>query len=221
MDAATLARAGQPFFTTKALGAGTGLGLPMAKGFADQSGGGLSIRSSPGKGTVVELWLPQATSRAVPAAAKRAAAPVPPNGGAPRQSARILVVDDEMHVRDVLATQLEEVGYDVLVAPDGSRALALIAAGEAVDLLVTDLSMPGMNGFAVIRAAQQHRPGLPAILLTGYAGDSAAMAAGGSIGGSFLLLRKPIPMQDLVDRIQTLLAAEICQETADRSALVS
>jgi CheY-like chemotaxis protein len=213
MDAATLARAGQPFFTTKALGAGTGLGLPMAKGFAAQSGGGLSIQSGTGAGTTVELWLPEAVPHAAPAAANPVAAAMPPNGPS-RQYARVLVVDDEKHVRDVLATQLEEAGYDVLVAPDGGRALSLIAAGEVVDVLVTDLSMPGMNGLAVIRGAQQHRPGLPAILLTGYAGDSAAMAAAGSLGGSFLLLRKPIPMQDLVDRIKTLLAAEVCRETA-------
>ncbi len=214
MDASTLARAGQPFFTPTAMGVGTGLGLPMAKGFADQSGGALSIRSSPGKGTTVELWLPEAAPAAKlrGRAAEPAAKPLAPPAGEPRQSARVLVVDDEAMVRDVLSKQLEDAGYDVLVAADGDRALALIAAEEAVDVLVTDLSMPGMNGLAVIRAAQERRPGLPAILLTGYAGDGAALAAGGSVAGAFLLLRKPIPMQDLIDRIQALLEARACQE---------
>src|SRR5208337_2774751 len=94
MDAATLARAGQPFFTTKEIGVGTGLGLPMAKGFADQSGGALSIESNPGKGTTVKLWLPEADpNMRLRAAAPRGAAGVPaPAAGTPSNSARVLVV---------------------------------------------------------------------------------------------------------------------------------
>jgi len=214
MDAATLARALQPFFTTKELGVGTGLGLPMAKGFAHQSGGALSVISSPGHGTTVTLWLPEAD----PAVGDGLAAPrrvvTSPPAGKSGRSARVLVVDDEAMVRDVLAGQLEDAGFDVLLAEDGAEALGLIAGGEGVDVLVTDLSMPGMNGLAVIRDAQEQRPGLPAILLTGYAGDGAVLAAGGSVSGAFLLLRKPIPIQDLIDRIQALLAVGACQAAA-------
>ena len=216
MDAATLARAGQPFFTTKAMGVGTGLGLPMAKGFADQSGGGLSLRGSPGRGTTVELWLPQAAAGLIPHAAgpaRRMTAPAAPPDAA-GQPNRVLVVDDEVMIRDVLAGQLADAGYDVLTAPDGAAAIGLIEKGETVDVLVTDLSMPGMNGLAVIRAVQERRPGLPAILLTGYAGDGAALAMGGSVNGAFLLLRKPIPAQDLVDRIRAVLAVGACSEAA-------
>jgi signal transduction histidine kinase/ActR/RegA family two-component response regulator len=216
MDAATLTRAGQPFFTTKPMGVGTGLGLPMAKGFADQSGGALSIRSSPGEGTTVELWLPEAVAdpRLPAAASERPATPPSATVDAVGRPARVLVVDDEVMVRDVLSGQLEDAGYDVLTAADGASAIGLIEDGETVNVLVTDLSMPGMNGLAVIRAAQERLPGLPAILLTGYAGDGAALAMGGSVNGAFLLLRKPIPAEDLVDRIQAVLEVGACSETA-------
>jgi len=95
-------------------------------------------------------------------------------------SARVLVVNDEDLLREVLAERLEAAGYGVLAAANGNEALVLFAAGEAVDVLVTDLSMPDMNGIAVIRAAQAACPGLPAVLLTGYAGEDATLSAGGT-----------------------------------------
>jgi CheY-like chemotaxis protein len=122
-------------------------------------------------------------------------------------STRLLVVDDEAIVREVLAQNLGNEGFGVLTAASGTEALALIAAGEAVDALVTDLSMPGMDGLALIRAAQERRPGLPAVLLTGYAGEDAALALGGAVTGAFSLLRKPVRIQELVDRVQALLAS--------------
>jgi CheY-like chemotaxis protein len=103
---------------------------------------------------------------------------------------------------------LEDAGYSVLVAANGTEALALLATGEAVDVLITDLSMPGMDGLAVIRGAQERRPGLPAVLLTGYAGDGAAMAVGEAVTGSFALLSKPIHLHDLLDHIKSQLAAQ-------------
>jgi len=220
MDAVTLARAGEPFFTTKNLGAGTGLGLPMAKGFAEQSGGALRVESGLGRGTTITLWLPAFDSRAAGPAA---------NGGpdaaiAPSKSTtqvRVLLVDDEAVVRAVLAEQLADEGYDVLAAASGTEALALLAAGEAVDALVTDLTMPGADGLAVIRAAQERDPGLPAVLLTGYAGDGAALAVGGAVSGSFSLLRKPVTGVQLIDRVRALLAARADAKTArspDKSA---
>jgi PAS domain S-box-containing protein len=209
MDPATLAHACEPFFTTKSVGAGSGLGLSMAKGFAEQSGGGIGIDSAPGRGTTVTLWLPEARVEA----SAPAAAVVPPVlvadpepvGAPPR--ARVLLVDDEDAVREVLTMQLEDFGFGVLSAAGGAEALALLAAGEAVDILITDLSMPGMDGLAVIRAVQDRLPGLPALLLTGYAGDGAALAVGGAVSGSFSLLRKPVSAANLVDRMQALLAA--------------
>jgi CheY-like chemotaxis protein len=210
MDAATLARAAEPFFTTKDLGVGTGLGLPMAKGFAEQSGGALAIESSPGKGCTVTVWLPAAGSAdAGHGGAAGSLAVAEPGSGAPGEAkthARVLLVDDEALVREVLAEHLEEAGFGVVAAASGTEALALLAAGEAVDALVTDLSMPGMDGLAVIRAAQERRPGLPAVLLTGYAGDGAALAVGGAVSGTFSLLRKPVSGVLLVDRVRALLA---------------
>jgi len=207
MDAATLARACEPFFTTKTVGAGSGLGLPMAKGFAEQSGGGMHIESAPGQGTTVTLWFPEATvEAAAPAAAAPAAPAAEPEPAGEARCARVLLVDDEDAVREVLTMQLEDFGFAVLPAGGGAEALALLAADEAADILVTDLSMPGMDGLALIRAAQELRRGLPALLLTGYAGDGAALALGGAVSGSFSLLRKPVSAPHLVDRLRSLLA---------------
>jgi signal transduction histidine kinase/ActR/RegA family two-component response regulator len=207
MEPGTLARLGEPFFTTKGVGLGTGLGLPMAKGFAEQSGGALRVESAPGKGTTVTLWLPAAApARGTGTAESQDAAGATADEAKAPALTRVLLVDDEKPVRETLAESLEDAGYGVLVAEGGARALALLAEGAAVDILVTDLSMPGMDGLGLIRAAQQKHSGLPAVLLTGYAGDSTALAIGGAITGAFSLLRKPIRIHELDDRIQALLA---------------
>jgi CheY-like chemotaxis protein len=202
MDVATLARAAEPFFTTKPQGQGTGLGLPMARGFAEQSGGTLAISSERGRGTSVALWLP-ATHAGVAASglAQQGEPAVPAAGRTPR----VLLVDDEDLVREVIAEQLADCGYNVVQAEGGALALKLMDAGEAVDVLVSDLSMPGMDGIALIRAAQGRSPRLPAILLTGYAGEAAAIAVGGVVGASFTLLRKPIGGAQLADHLAMLL----------------
>jgi CheY-like chemotaxis protein len=120
---------------------------------------------------------------------------------------RVLLVDDEDLVRDVLAEQLLDFGYDVVQASGGAAALALLDEGEMVDALISDFSMPGMNGVALIRAALDRRPHLPAILLTGYAGDAGALAATEAIAGSFTLMRKPIGGAELADRLAGVLDA--------------
>ena len=207
MDAATLKRATEPFFTTKKVGAGTGLGLPMVKGFAEQSGGALGIDSVPGVGTTVTLWLPVAEATPLEPAAPRAEAALPRRGAARgAEPDVVLVVDDEDLIRETIAEHLEDVGFRVLTARNGADALAILGGGKTVDVLVTDLAMPGMDGLAVIRAAQVQFPGLPAVLLTGYVGDGAVLAVGGAVSGSFSLLRKPVRVAHLVDRIQSLLA---------------
>nr|WP_294521260.1 cache domain-containing protein [uncultured Rhodopila sp.] len=203
MDAATLLHVGEPFFTTKKTGEGTGLGVAMVKGFAAQSGGGVRIESSPEQGTVVSLWLPQADTGAV----SRAALPVAPEAISPAGAIRLLLVDDEKLVRDVLAEQLEDEGFSTVTASNAAEALALLDAGEAVDLLVSDFSMPGMDGLALIHAAQRRRPCLPAVLLTGYSGDGVALALGTNVSGKIVLLRKPIRVEDLADRVHVLLTA--------------
>ncbi|HEY8612277.1 MAG TPA: response regulator [Roseomonas sp.] len=201
MDAATLARASEPFFTTKATGKGTGLGLSMSKGFAEQSGGGLSIESSPGRGTEVRLWFPVA-GEAPPAALREA---VPASPAAQDQRARLLVVDDEAIVREIVAEQLEAAGYAVSIAASAAAALDLLDQGKPVDLLVSDLSMPGMDGLMLIREAQRRRPGLPAILLTGFVTNAAEIAIGGALSGGFSLLNKPVDGRRLADRVAVLL----------------
>jgi PAS domain S-box-containing protein len=210
IEQATLARVMEPFFTTKSPGKGTGLGLPMAKGFMEQSGGGLTIHSAPGRGTTVRLWIPEAEHQAVRAAANDQ---IPPTRG--RVTKRVLLVDDEMVVRETLAASLDESGYDVIVAEGGAAALNVLDAGEIVTVLVTDLTMPGMSGLTLIREAQARRPDLPAILVTGYAGDGAQLAVSGALKGSFSLLRKPVTAEQVVDRIEAVLEAA---ETSDKRA---
>ena len=119
---------------------------------------------------------------------------------------RVLLVDDEPLIREVLARQLADAGFDVLVAANGADALALTET-QSVDAVVTDLSMAGVDGLAVIRGLQARFPGLPAVLLTGYAGDETALALSGAMSGTFSLLRKPVSEVQLVDRLSALLAA--------------
>jgi CheY-like chemotaxis protein len=201
MDRAVLARVTEPFFTTKEPGKGTGLGLAMAKGFVEQSGGSLAIDSTVGFGTRISLWLPTATG------AVEAAGTFPPEVCAGSQRAHVLLVDDDAIVREILTLSLQDAGYAVHPVDSGGVALSWLAADEPVDIIVTDLTMPGMDGLALIRAAQQQRPKLPAVLVTGYAGDGAALAVGGAISGKFTLLRKPVSSTQLVDRINALLAS--------------
>jgi signal transduction histidine kinase/ActR/RegA family two-component response regulator len=202
MDAETLARAAEPFFTTKPLGRGTGLGLAMARSFAHGSGGEIAIASVAGAGTTVSLWLPLVAKR--PSAAEPAAAgdggALPVGGRAPR----ILLVDDETMVREVLAAQLEDAGYEVTQGEDGASALRLLETEDRFDLLVTDLAMPGLDGVALVGEARRRQPGLPAILVTGYAGDVAPLAS--DVSGGFVLLRKPVGGTELAMQVARLLA---------------
>lgn len=215
MDAMTLARASEPFFTTKEIGRGTGLGLAMALGFAEQSDGAMRIESAPGMGTTVRLWLP--------CAGKAASLPVPHPAAPPmpRLRGRVLLVDDDGLVRATLAEQLRTLGLDVVTACDGPAALRALAADMSIALLVSDLTMPGIDGVALIQTAQRARPELPALLVTGYAGDLAVLTLGRSISGPFSMLRKPVSAACLVDCIAALLAQRVdanasTQTKADR-----
>ncbi|WP_207538126.1 hybrid sensor histidine kinase/response regulator [Sabulicella rubraurantiaca] len=209
MSPEIVARATEPFFTTKPPGQGTGLGLAIVRGFAEQSGGALGIESARGRGTTIHLWLPLAEAEAreeVPLALAEA----PANG----VRARLLLVDDDAVVREVTAEQLAEAGYAVRQAADGPSALALLDAGEAVDLLVSDLSMPGMDGVSLVRAAQRRRPRLPAILLTGFATHAAELALGGALSGTFSLLRKPVTAEHLAERVAVMLEGSATEDAA-------
>jgi CheY-like chemotaxis protein len=198
MDAATLAQATEAFFTTRPPGQGTGLGLPMVKAFAEQCGGAFAIDSAPGRGTRVTLWLPQAANEPSRDAAAQVQARI-----ALDTRPRVLVVDDDNMVRETLADQLEDLGLEVLVASGGVEAVALLEAGEAVDALVSDLSMPDMDGVATISKARTLRRDLPCFLLTGYVGERAALAA----GDFFTLVRKPVSAERLVAQVEAALEA--------------
>ncbi len=188
-------RATEPFFTTKEMGRGTGLGLSQVYGFMRQSGGFMTIDSVVGTGTQVALYLPQVQE----AAAVPVAVPVMQPG-----SGVILVVEDDPDVRELVVLQLQDLGYAAMVAGSGPEALELLAAPEthAVDLLLTDVVMPGgMNGVALAREARRLRPGLKALLTSGYVAAGASGEWESDVP-DLALLAKPYQKEDLGQAIQ-------------------
>lgn len=193
MDSATLARAVEPFFSTKGVGKGTGLGLSMVHGLAAQSGGTLTIDSAPGEGTSIRLWLP-ATDDAVSADAAKVGEPAVAQGGA-----RIALVDDEAIVRSATAAMLRDLGYDVIEFASAGEALSAIRSNLAVDALVTDYLMPAMTGAQLITELRGAGVSLPALLVTGY-------AAAEDLPADIVRLAKPFRQTDLARRVEEVLA---------------
>lgn len=166
MDEATLALAMDPFFTTKEVGKGTGLGLPMVQGLAEQSGGRFFLKSRKGEGTTAELWLPVATVEAAPAV----------NDAEPEKEAEtgkgslvLVVVDDDNLILANMVAMLEDLGHRVFEASSGQQALDILRRESTIDLVITDQVMPQMTGLQLIRQIKAERPDLPVILATGYA----------------------------------------------------
>jgi signal transduction histidine kinase len=199
MDQQTLARAVEPFFSTKGVGKGTGLGLSMVHGLAAQLGGTLNLSSSPGNGTTAEIWLPRALASAVPREEPSASAVVVSSG---RGAATILICDDDTQVRQLVAATLDEQGHRILATSDGTEALAVLEAESAVDLVVTDYVMPGMNGVALAHAARTRRPGLPVLIITGYANQAGLRGE----DEAWPVLPKPFKPAELVTRVADLLS---------------
>jgi PAS domain S-box-containing protein len=166
MDANTLARATEPFFTTKGVGRGTGLGLSMVHGFAEQLSGGLRLKSEKNVGTTAELWLPAADAlvRAVEARAE-VSNPAPVDC----QPLTVLAVDDDALVLMNTTEMLQEFGHTVIEAMNGKEALAMLAANPGIDVVVTDYAMPLMTGAQLVNEMASLWPGLPVVLATGYA----------------------------------------------------
>jgi CheY-like chemotaxis protein/anti-sigma regulatory factor (Ser/Thr protein kinase) len=193
MDAATLAKAIEPFFSTKPAGKGTGLGLSMAHGLAMQLGGALGLVSTVGEGTIATLWLPAAV-----ASTQRleAAAPQPILS----RAARVLFVDDDPLVARSTVEMLEDLGHGVTEARSAKSALQLLDSGHEVDILVTDQAMPGMTGVELATIVQQKRPGLPILLVTGYADLPASTLA------QWPRLSKPYQQAQLQAAIESLLS---------------
>ncbi len=167
MDAETLARASEPFFTTKGVGKGTGLGLSMVHGLAEQSGGRLVLKSRLGEGTTAELWLPVADRLAE--VLPEAPASTVTQGEPSARARKILVVDDDSLVLANTAMMLEDLGHRVLQATSGKRALTILNAGEQVDLVITDHAMPQMTGSQLAAEIHAEWPDMPILLATGYA----------------------------------------------------
>jgi signal transduction histidine kinase/ActR/RegA family two-component response regulator len=188
-----LARVTEPFFTTKEVGKGSGLGLSMVLGFAAQSGGSLRIDSHLGHGTTIEIVVPRA------AVAVEVRPECPPDVASGRGT--ILLVEDEALIRMAMATVLMEQGYAVLEAGSGREAVRLLEQAQTLDVLVTDYAMPGMTGLEVVAVAHQRRPALPVLLITGYADAPAER----SRDWPAVVLHKPFRPGDLVAQIQALL----------------
>ena len=198
MSPEVIARAFEPFFTTKAVGAGSGLGLSMIYGFAKQSGGHVAIYSEEGLGTTVMLYLPPATKDALPAE-------IPTKSAIPRsRNETILVVEDDPRVRRLTVTRLEDLGYQTLAAENGPAALEILRHHDEIDLVLTDVVMPGgLSGFEVADQALAINSALRILLATGYA--SGAEAAAGASENRHPVLRKPYSLRDLAKALRDLL----------------
>ncbi|MBK1838663.1 response regulator [Azospirillum sp. YIM B02556] len=199
IDPSVLPHVFEPFFTTKPIDKGSGLGLSMVQGMATQSGGGIRIDSRPGAGTAITLYLP-----GVPAVAATPDHPGPAaetgdvDRDADRNGHTILLVEDDAIVRMGTMAVLESLGHRVIEADGGEEALGVLRDGTVIDALVTDFAMPGMNGAAVVRNARRLRPGIPALIVTGYADTP-------DFGEAVQLLRKPFSPRQIADCLAAML----------------
>jgi CheY-like chemotaxis protein len=198
MSDATLARVFEPFFTTKGVGEGTGLGLAQVYGFARQSGGSVRLQSRLGQGTTVSILLPVSKQARPdpPRAAPAAETPQSTSGAA------VLVCEDDDDVAALVVDMLAQLGHAPTRVSTAAAALGALADGRAVDLLFTDVLMPGgMDGLTLAREAGRRRPGIAVLLTTGYTGAGAA-----AVPPEVPVLRKPYRLEDLAQALQTVLA---------------
>jgi PAS domain S-box-containing protein len=193
MDEATLARAVEPVVSTKRMGKGTGLGLSMVHGLAAQLGGALTIRSKPGVGTSVELWLPIATATTEPPE-------TPVDGERLAAAGTVLLIDDEDIVRASTADMLSDLGYAVVETTSAEEALTLIEGGLVPDVVITDHLMPGMTGTDLARAVRTRWPAMPVLVISGYAEDR-------GIAPDLPRLTKPFRQGELAASLATLVTA--------------
>jgi signal transduction histidine kinase len=202
IDAGTLARAFEPFFTTKEVGRGSGLGLSQVYGFARSAGGNVEIDSAPGDGTTVRLFFPASADAAVEER-QADATPVPLRSAATGET--VLLVEDDEQVLGMAVDSLEELHYRVVVARNGREALAHLRRAERIDVMFSDVVMPGgMNGAQLAAEARQLRPGLKILLTSGYVGEH---GAGQVIGQELQVLNKPYRRDELAQKLRVVLAA--------------
>lgn len=201
MSAQTLARAFDPFFTTKPAGQGTGLGLSMVYGFVRQSGGRIWITSQEGQGTRVELLLPRFTG---PSVALPAAGEVPRPAVLQVRNERVLLIDDEPTLRMLIKEALQEQGLEVFDAADASSGLALFEASGPIDLVVSDIGLPGgVSGIQVARQLRDRSPRLPVLFITGFTEE--ALDPGEVLGPGLELMTKPFGLEALVHKVSAML----------------
>jgi signal transduction histidine kinase/ActR/RegA family two-component response regulator len=198
MTAEVATRAFEPFYTTKEVGKGSGLGLSMVYGFVKQSSGHAAIYSEPGLGTTVRIYLPQVVSK-VPLSPEL---PHPAGSGSlPRGTETVLVVEDDPFVRSYSISRVQSLGYSVIAAVDGNDALHKLRADIPVDILFTDIVMPGgINGWELADLARQLRPGLPVLLTSGYALET--LVKHGRLRAGAVVLTKPYRKADLARRLR-------------------
>jgi PAS domain S-box-containing protein len=211
MPADVLAKAFDPFFTTKPIGQGTGLGLSTVYGFLRQIGGHAEIRSEPRRGTTVRMFLPRFVGEAVAGQEDGDPSARPEGSGE-----TVLVVEDEETVRILIVEVLAELGYRVLQAANGEEAIRHVKAGGPIDLLISDVGLPGLNGRQVAEIARANRPGLRVLFVTGY-------AAKATVRSSFLepgmdLIAKPFNMGELAAKISEMLTPAAAGAESQREA---
>lgn len=199
MSRDTIERAFEPFFTTKPIGQGTGLGLSMIYGFTRQSEGYARIYSEVGQGTTVKLYLPRHRGEEDPEEISARSSGIP---GAESDEV-VLVVEDEPVVRGLIVEVLGELGYRAIEASDGPRALEILQSKRQIDLLITDIGLPGLNGRQVADGARVTRPELQVLFMTGYA-ENAALASG-FLDPGMEMMTKPFTMEALAEKIRQIL----------------
>jgi PAS domain S-box-containing protein len=203
MPPEVIARVFEPFYTTKPTGQGTGLGLSMIYGFAQQSGGQVRIHSMVGRGTTVCMYLPRYAGSVVDEVRRDEAVTLPRLGS----GEAVLIVDDEPSVRLLIADILGDLGYIAIPAADGAAGLRVLQSDVRIDLLITDLGLPGgMNGREMADAGRQHRPDLKVLFITGYAEN--ALIGKGALPSGMAVLTKPFAVGTMVARIRAVLETE-------------
>ncbi|MFG3502256.1 PAS domain S-box protein [Pseudomonas sp. NPDC047963] len=200
MPPEVVAKAFDPFFTTKPIGQGTGLGLSMVYGFVKQTGGHVRIDSTPGQGTLITLFLPRNRTQATQVE-EQSSKPVAVSGAEADET--VLVVEDEAAVRMLVVEVLQELGYHVLEAVDGNSALPHLAGTQRIDLLVSDIGLPGISGRQLAEIARQHRPDLHVLFITGYAPN--AQVRGEFLGPGMDMLAKPFSIDMLGTKVRQLI----------------
>ncbi|MDN3574996.1 hybrid sensor histidine kinase/response regulator [Methylobacterium longum] len=202
MSPEVVARAFDPFFTTKPIGEGTGLGLSMIYGFAQQSGGQVRIYSEVGQGTTVCIYLPRYYGVVEDDTAGEQIAELPRS----EAGETVLIVDDEPTVRMLITDILEDLGYAAIEAGDSATGLKVLQSDVRIDLLVTDVGLPGgMNGRQMADAARNHRPDLKVLFITGYAEN--AILSNGTLPPGMAVLTKPFAIDNMAARIRSMIEA--------------